>query len=263
MTDIKQLHYETVTPLLKKTLDMLMGEPLFEPFRLVGGTSLSLRYGHRRSDDIDLFTEAEYGSLDYRTFEAYLRSHFPYYHCTDTTSIVSFGRSYYVGQSAGEYVKVDLMYTDPFIERAEVIDGIRMAGTKDIAAMKMNVVAQGGRKKDFWDLHMLLGEYSLAEMFGFHARRYEWEHDEEGLLMNFTDFSKADPQSDPACLLGKRWKDIKVDLENEANNLRLVSRQDIATSVVVQQPRPRDIPDVAAKLAKLAQTPTKKGRGIR
>ena len=58
MTDIKQLHYETVTPLLKKTLDMLMGEPLFEPFRLVGGTSLSLRYGHRKSDDIDLFTEA-------------------------------------------------------------------------------------------------------------------------------------------------------------------------------------------------------------
>ena len=230
---------------------MLMTEPLFEPFRLVGGTSLSLRYGHRKSDDIDLFTDAEYGSLDYRTFEAYLRAHFPYYHCTDTTSIVSFGRSYYVGQSAGEYVKVDLMYTDPFIERAEVIDGIRMAGTKDIAAMKMNVVAQGGRKKDFWDLHMLLGEYSLAE------------HDEEVLLNNFTDFSKADPQSDPDYLLGKQWKDIKVDLKNEAKNLRLMSRQDVATSVVVQQPRPRDIPDVAAKLAKRAETSQKKGRGIR
>ncbi len=34
----------------------------FAPFRLVGGTSLSLRYGHRMSDDIDLFTDAEYGS---------------------------------------------------------------------------------------------------------------------------------------------------------------------------------------------------------
>ena len=110
MNDTKILHYETVTPLLKETLDMLMAEPLFEPFRLVGGTSLSLRYGHRKSDDIDLFTEAEYRSLDYRTFEAYLRSHFPYYHCTDTTSIVSFGRSYYVGKSAGEYVKLSLIH---------------------------------------------------------------------------------------------------------------------------------------------------------
>lgn len=153
MTEIKRLHYETVTPLLRETLGVLMQEELFSPFRLVGGTNLSLRYGHRKSDDIDLFTDAEYRSLDFRTFEVFLRSRFPYYHCTDTSSIVSFGRSYYVGKSEDEYVKVDLMYSDPFLEDAEVIDGIRMAGVKDIVAMKMHVVSQGGRKKDFWDLH--------------------------------------------------------------------------------------------------------------
>lgn len=123
MTEIKRLHYETVTPLLRETLGVLMQEELFSPFRLVGGTNLSLRYGHRKSDDIDLFTDAEYRSLDFRTFEVFLRSRFPYYHCTDTSSIVSFGRSYYVGKSEDEYVKVDLMYSDPFLEDAEVIDG--------------------------------------------------------------------------------------------------------------------------------------------
>lgn len=45
MNGAKILHYETVTPLLKETLGMLMAEPLFEPFRLVGGTSLSLPTG--------------------------------------------------------------------------------------------------------------------------------------------------------------------------------------------------------------------------
>ena len=94
---------------------------------------------------------------------------------------------------------------------------------------------------------MLLGEYSLGEMFGFHARRYEWEHDEELLLMSLTDFSKADPQSDPACLLGKQWKDIKVDLENEVNNLQPVSRQDVAMSIAVRQSQSRNVPDVAEK----------------
>ena len=64
MTEIKRLHYETVTPLLRETLGVLMQEELFSPFRLVGGTNLSLRYGHRKSDDIDLFTDAEYRSLD-------------------------------------------------------------------------------------------------------------------------------------------------------------------------------------------------------
>lgn len=49
MTDIKQLHYETVTPLLWDTLGVLMQAELFSPFRLVGGTNLSLRYGHRES----------------------------------------------------------------------------------------------------------------------------------------------------------------------------------------------------------------------
>ena len=52
-----ELRYKTVTPLLKNTLQQLMSEPLFVPFRLVGGTNLSLRYGHRLSIDIDLFTD--------------------------------------------------------------------------------------------------------------------------------------------------------------------------------------------------------------
>lgn len=132
MTDTKQLHYETVTSLLRETLGVLMNEELFSPFRLVGGTNLSLRYGHRKSDDIDLFTDVEYQSLDFRVFESFLRSRFPYYLCTDTSSIVSFGRSYYVGKSVDEYVKVDLMYTDPFLEDTEVIDGYAWPGQRTL-----------------------------------------------------------------------------------------------------------------------------------
>lgn len=197
-----KLHYETVTPLLKETLGMLMAEELFSPFRLVGGTNLSLRYGHRKSVDIDLFTDAEYRSLDFRAFEQFLCSHFPYCDCNDTTSIVGFGRGYYIGRSEEEAVKLDLMYTDPFLEKAEVLDRIRMASVRDIIAMKMNVVSRGGRKKDFWDLHMLLDEYPLAEMFALHARRHEWEHDAEELLDKFTDFAFADADLDPVCLRG-------------------------------------------------------------
>lgn len=147
MTCENKLHYETVTPLLKETLGKLMSEELFAPFRLVGGTNLSLRYGHRKSVDIDLFTDAEYRSLDFRAFERFLRSHFPYYNCNDTTSIVGFGRGYYIGRSEEDAVKLDLMYTDPFLETAEVLDGIRMASVRDIIAMKMNVVSRGGRKR--------------------------------------------------------------------------------------------------------------------
>ena len=218
MADKNRLHWETVTPLLKKVLDILMAEKIFAFFRLVGGTNLSLRYGHRLSVDIDLFTDAKYGSLDYRIFEKFLREHFPFYECNDPTSIVGFGRGYYIGKSADEYIKLDLMYTDPVLEEAETIDGIRLASVKDIIAMKMNVVSRGGRKKDFWDLHLLLKEYSLAEMFAFHARRHEWEHNAEELLEKFTDFTEADTLPDPVCLLGKDWDEIKLDLVDAADD---------------------------------------------
>ncbi|HJE87620.1 nucleotidyl transferase AbiEii/AbiGii toxin family protein [Rikenella microfusus] len=218
MADKNRLHWETVTPLLKEVLGILMAEKIFAPFRLVGGTNLSLRYGHRLSADIDLFTDAGYGSLDYHIFEKFLREHFPFCECNDATSIVGFGRGYYIGNSADEYIKLDLMYTDPFLEDAETIDGVRMADVKDIIAMKMNVVSRGSRKKDFWDLHLLLQEYTLAEMFDLHVRRHEWEHDAEELLEKVTDFIEADALPDPVCLLGKEWDEIKLDLVDAADD---------------------------------------------
>lgn len=50
------LHLETVTP---ETLDLirkLMQEKCLEHFKLVGGTALALKLGHRTSVDIDLFS---------------------------------------------------------------------------------------------------------------------------------------------------------------------------------------------------------------
>ena len=37
------LHYETVSPLLKETLQKLVNSPIFKDFTLIGGTCLSLQ----------------------------------------------------------------------------------------------------------------------------------------------------------------------------------------------------------------------------
>lgn len=76
------LHYETVTPYLRNTLMRLMSDVTFDTFRLVGGTSLSLRLGHRMSIDIDLLSNAEYGDLDFHSIQSHLRSMFPYLRAT-------------------------------------------------------------------------------------------------------------------------------------------------------------------------------------
>lgn len=206
------LAYNTVTPLLKEILEALIEAPELTEFRLVGGTSLSLRLGHRESIDIDLFTEQEYGTIDWKPIYDYFRREFDYAQTRNQADgLHSFGESFYLGRSEFERVKVDLFYTDPFLQPAEIIEGIRMASLDDIVAMKVDVVSRGGRKKDFWDLHELLGTYTLEQMLDLHKQRYPWTHEPETLIRNFTDFSFADSDFDPNCLRGKYWEIIKMD----------------------------------------------------
>ena len=206
----KELRYQTVKPILRSTLERLMRIDEFRPFRLVGGTSLSLRYGHRISDDIDLFTDAEYGSIDFQLLQEILRREFPY--CQgDCGEIVSFGTSYLVGNSKEDNVKLDLFYTDPFIRPMEQIESIRMASLDDIVAMKMDVMSRGGRKKDFWDLHILRNKYTIEQMLSLYKERYPYGATDEECIAGLTNFSVADSDPDPTCLLGKIWQLIKLD----------------------------------------------------
>ena len=49
------LSFQAVLPDTLELLKELMRQPLLSQMRLVGGTSLALQYGHRRSVDLDFF----------------------------------------------------------------------------------------------------------------------------------------------------------------------------------------------------------------
>ena len=206
----KELQFKTVKPILRSTLEHLMTIEDFASFRLVGGTSLSLRYGHRMSDDIDLFTDAEYGSLDFHKLQDILKKEFPY--CSgDCGAVVSFGVSYLVGNSKEDCVKLDLFYTDPFIRPMELQGDIRIASVNDIVAMKMDVLPRGGRKKDFWDLHLLHNHYTIEQMLSLYEERYPYGATREECIKGLIDFTFADSDPDPICLQEKAWQLIKLD----------------------------------------------------
>lgn len=54
----------------------MMNSPIFDSFRLVGGTALSLQIGHRESIDIDLFSDINYGEIDFDHIDHFLRQKF-------------------------------------------------------------------------------------------------------------------------------------------------------------------------------------------
>lgn len=140
------LYRETVSDQLWNTLKVLMNMDALNNFRLVGGTSLSLQLGHRMSVDIDLFADANYGSIDFEELDRLLLKTFPIVNMGYGGN-QTMGKSYYVGASLEHLVKLDLFYTDPFVFDMLQVDDIRLAPLEEIAAMKLEVIGHGGRKK--------------------------------------------------------------------------------------------------------------------
>ncbi len=205
-----RLFWNTVTPVLRAALTKMMKDGPFQQFRLVGGTSLSLQLGHRISLDIDLFTDASYNSINFGVIDNFLRSSFTYV-SEPQVGVIGIGQSYLIGESEDETVKLDLYYTDSFIQPELLVAPVRLATVEEIIAMKIDIVQRVARKKDFWDLHELLARYSPSQMIELHKTRYPYNHDEGLIRANFTNFTIADGDFDPICLKGKHWELIKYD----------------------------------------------------
>ena len=68
------LHTSTVEPGALDLLRKLLSIPEFKDLYLVGGTALSLKLGHRISEDLDLFSTKDF---DKDAFVDVLLQHFP------------------------------------------------------------------------------------------------------------------------------------------------------------------------------------------
>lgn len=206
-----KLHYNSTRKQLLAILKTLMAAREFNAFRLVGGTALSLLRGHRESIDIDLFSDATYDSIDFEAIDTFLSKTFSYVD-TNENKVVGPGKSYFIGNNKDDCVKLDLFYTERFIQKIVLIDGIRFATVEEIIAMKIDVISRGGRKKDFWDIHELKDDYSIEKMLALDKQRNPYTHDEDQIRSNFSNFKNADDDFDPICLKGKHWEIIKLDM---------------------------------------------------
>jgi predicted nucleotidyltransferase component of viral defense system len=210
-----KLYIETVSTLLWESLEKLMAHDGLKEFRLVGGTALSLQCGHRISIDIDLFTDSPYNSVDFYQIDHWIKETFDYVEMSNEGNI-GFGKSYYVGLDSANLVKLDFYYTDQFVFPELISGQLRMASKEEIAAMKLEVIGRGGRKKDFWDVHELLDSMSIHDMLSYYEKRYPYGHTKENLIQSLTKFDSADDDFDPDCLRQKHWELIKLDFEELA-----------------------------------------------
>ncbi len=191
------LHYETIDSRTLGILKKLLSIELLSDLRLVGGTSLALQLGHRKSIDLDLF-----GNIDEDVLEI-------------TVALNSIGNITLLKNSKNIHVfliddlKVDIVnYKYPWLQDLIYEDNLRLAKVEDIAAMKLSAITGRGTKKDFVDLYFLLQKLKLAEMLEFYQSKY---HDGSIFLVmkSLIFFEDAETDSMPDMLVPVDWKEVK------------------------------------------------------
>ncbi len=198
--------------LLKKAVDTstlelikaLQSRDYLKGFYLDGGTALAIYMDHRRSVDIDLFSNQ---SFDASQLLENIHQDFNYqlFHTALNT----------IKGSISD-IKVDILaHRYPYLQAPQNIDGILLLSKQDIIAMKLNAISTSGqRSKDFIDLFYLLDIYNLADMLSFYKTKYNQQNDTL-ILKSLIYFEDVDLSDWPVLLKepGLKWEDVKKKLD--------------------------------------------------
>jgi predicted nucleotidyltransferase component of viral defense system len=195
------LHLETVESGTFSILKELMQLPAMRQFYLVGGTALSLKYGHRISVDLDLFTTAPFeNEIIQEALNGFYQSNF-----IIEGRPARFGIFAYIKD-----IKTDIVHhPHPLIRPSEEIGGIRMFSIADIMAMKIQAILGRAKKKDFWDIAELLMHYSVQDFINFHKEKYSTQNLLITVPQAMTYFADAEESEDPISLKGQTWERVK------------------------------------------------------
>lgn len=173
-------------------------------FYLVGGTALALYYGHRKSLDIDLFSNF---AFDTASILEKIGQDYPFQIIfTDTNTIK--------GQISG--INVDIIahrYSN--IHSPLESDSIALLSEADILAMKLNALSVSGqRSKDFIDIYFALAKHAIEELLEFYRRKYNQKNIVH-VLKSLVYFDDVDLSDWPVLLIQKdlTWEKVKSVIE--------------------------------------------------
>jgi len=200
------LHLSTIAPSTLVLLKELMKIDEFNSLRLVGGTSLALQIGHRKSIDLDFFGEIDFTYLNIKeVFKSF-------------DKIESFKNSKHINIFEINNVKVDFVnYTYPWLKQELEIDGIRLAQKEDIAAMKIAAITGRGSRKDFVDLFFLLKQFTFQQIMDLYKQKY-FDSSPYLALKSLVYFDDAENDFSVEMIEDISWEEVKNTISTEVAN---------------------------------------------
>ncbi len=205
-------HRETVTASTEDVLRALHDSALTEGAYLAGGTGLALRFGHRRSVDLDFFIRETFNEdLLLQRLE-------------QVPGVSGVRRAPQTLHLVIQGVKVSFLgYAYPLLFATAPFEGVPVADPRDIACMKITAVSSRGTKRDFVDLYVACEHFGLQELLSLFAQKYaRTGYNRLHILKSLTYFADAEKDPMPHMLVPLEWPDVKRFFQGEVRRMQVV-----------------------------------------
>lgn len=145
-----------------QTLETLKG------FSLAGGTNLAIRFNHRNSIDIDLFTNHVTGINGWQALEQALHEqyggHLLFCNIINKELGDQFCFLRALIKKGEEQIKVEMIQNVQHLDAIETIDGLNLFSMRDIGLFKLMAASNRFAKKDIYDLDHITDQIALDSL---------------------------------------------------------------------------------------------------
>jgi hypothetical protein len=205
-------HRNTITLSTKNVLKALNDYVAMESTYLAGGTGLSLRFGHRRSVDLDFFIRETFDE------ERLLQR------LEKMPGVSDVSRGPQTLHLLIQSVKISFLgYAYPLLFPTASFDGVPVADPRDIACMKITAISSRGTKRDFVDLYAACGRFVLRDLLKLFSQKYaRTGYNRLHILKSLTYFADAEKDPMPHMLIPLEWADVKQFFHDEMQKMRVI-----------------------------------------
>lgn len=135
---------------------------------LAGGTSLALRFNHRESDDIDLFTDRIVGINGLENIQSELHIFYKedLFHCEIINKELGDQYSFLRGfiRKREIVIKIEIIQNMAFTDPIEEFQGVKVLSIKDIGLLKLMSASNRMANKDIYDLDYITDVIPLPQL---------------------------------------------------------------------------------------------------
>ena len=204
------MHPKVLTKEAWSLVRKLALESVMDGWLLAGGTGLALQFGHRYSEDLDLFTVKPFDPQGF------------------LGRLTAFGKVKVQDRSdEALHVFLDgvrfsfLRAQADFLFPGIAYRGLTVADPREIAVMKLIAIGGRGSRKDFVDLYFLFRcGISLETSFDLLRKRFQdVDYNEYHLMKSLVYFNDAEAEPMPSLIEQVSWNEIKKAVVDEVKRL--------------------------------------------